>query len=72
MFDDDSSSEEDERQAFYAGGSQQSGQQVLGPSKKKKDIVSQLFKSARELVFVLFYFRYYLKSEFIISLIYFL
>ena len=55
MFDDDSSSEEDERQAFYAGGSQQSGQQVLGPSKKKKDIVSQLFKSARELVFVLFF-----------------
>ena len=49
IFDDDSDSDEDEEgQAFYAGGSQQSGQQVLGPSKKKKDIVSKLFKNARE------------------------
>ncbi|RXG51973.1 NSFL1 cofactor p47 [Armadillidium vulgare] len=46
MFDSDSS--DDEGQAFYAGGSEHSGQQVLGPSKKKKDVVSMLFKSAKE------------------------
>lgn len=44
--DEDESSEE-EGQAFYAGGSEHSGQQVLGP-KKKKHVVEDLFKSARE------------------------
>lgn len=43
-----SSSDEEEGQAFYAGGSENSGQQVLGPSKKKKDIVSEMFKSVQE------------------------
>ncbi|KAI4468524.1 ubx domain containing protein [Holotrichia oblita] len=43
-----SSSDEEEGQAFYAGGSESSGQQVLGPSKKKKDIVSEMFKSVQE------------------------
>ncbi|MCL4116761.1 UNVERIFIED_CONTAM: hypothetical protein GTU68_036176, partial [Idotea baltica] len=46
MMDSDSSDEEG--QAFYAGGSEHSGQQVIGPSKKKKDVVSMLFKSAKE------------------------
>lgn len=46
MFESNSSDEEG--QAFYAGGSEHSGQQVLGPSKKKKDVVSMLFKSAKE------------------------
>ncbi|CAG2053954.1 unnamed protein product [Timema podura] len=40
-------SDEEEGQAFYAGGSEHSGQQVLGPS-KKKDIVSEMFKSVKE------------------------
>lgn len=44
----DSSSEEEEGQAFYAGGSEHSGQQVLGPGKKKKDIISDIFKSCQE------------------------
>lgn len=44
----DSSSEEEEGQAFYAGGSEHSGQQVLGPGKKKKDIISDMFKSCQE------------------------
>lgn len=44
-----SSSDEDEGEAFYAGGSERSGQQILGPpSKGKKDIVSEVFKSVRE------------------------
>uniref|UniRef100_T1JGY3 Uncharacterized protein n=1 Tax=Strigamia maritima TaxID=126957 RepID=T1JGY3_STRMM len=42
----ESSSDEEEGQAFYAGGSERSGQQVIGPGKKKKDIVSEMFKSA--------------------------
>ncbi|XP_011865775.1 PREDICTED: NSFL1 cofactor p47 isoform X2 [Vollenhovia emeryi] len=44
----DSSSEEEEGQAFYAGGSEHSGQQVLGPGKKKKDLISDMFKSCQE------------------------
>lgn len=44
----DSSSEEEEGQAFYAGGSEHSGQQVLGPGKKKKDIIGDMFKSCQE------------------------
>ncbi|XP_022127693.1 NSFL1 cofactor p47 [Pieris rapae] len=44
----DSSSDEEEGQAFYAGGSERSGQQILGPSKGRKDIVSEVFKSVRE------------------------
>lgn len=44
----DSSSDEEEGQAFYAGGSEHSGQQVLGPGKKKKDIVGDLFNSCQE------------------------
>lgn len=44
----DSSSEDEEGQAFYAGGSEHSGQQVLGPGKKKKDIISDMFKSCQE------------------------
>lgn len=44
----DSSSEEEEGQAFYAGGSEHSGQQVLGPGKKKRDIISDMFKSCKE------------------------
>ncbi|XP_045518898.1 NSFL1 cofactor p47 [Pieris brassicae] len=44
----DSSSDEEEGQAFYAGGSERSGQQILGPSKGRKDIVSEMFKSVRE------------------------
>lgn len=44
----DSSSEE-EGQAFYAGGSEHSGQQVLGPGKKKKkDLISDMFKTCQE------------------------
>ncbi|XP_052797412.1 NSFL1 cofactor p47-like [Mya arenaria] len=43
----DSDSSEEDGQAFYAGGSETSGQQVLGP-KKKKNVVENLFKSARE------------------------
>ncbi|XP_025160026.1 NSFL1 cofactor p47 isoform X2 [Harpegnathos saltator] len=43
----DSSSEDEEGQAFYAGGSEHSGQQVLGPG-KKKDIISDMFKSCQE------------------------
>ncbi|XP_046661575.1 NSFL1 cofactor p47 [Homalodisca vitripennis] len=42
------SSDEEEGQAFYAGGSEHSGQQVLGPGKKKKDIVAEMFKSVQE------------------------
>ncbi|KAJ9592503.1 hypothetical protein L9F63_015820, partial [Diploptera punctata] len=44
----DASSDEEEGQAFYAGGSEHSGQQVLGPGKKKKDIVAEMFKSVQE------------------------
>ncbi|XP_014478815.1 PREDICTED: NSFL1 cofactor p47 [Dinoponera quadriceps] len=44
----ESSSEDEEGQAFYAGGSEHSGQQVLGPGKKKKDIISDMFKSCQE------------------------
>ena len=40
------SPDEEEGQAFYAGGSERSGQQVLGPG-KKKDIVSDMFKSCQ-------------------------
>ncbi|KAL3289029.1 hypothetical protein HHI36_003472 [Cryptolaemus montrouzieri] len=43
----DDDDEEEEGQAFYAGGSEHSGQQVLGPG-KKKDIVSDMFKSVQE------------------------
>jgi UBX domain-containing protein 1 len=44
----DGSSDEEEGQAFYAGGSEHSGQQVLGPGKKKKDIVAEMFRSVQE------------------------
>ncbi|XP_077267520.1 NSFL1 cofactor p47 isoform X1 [Temnothorax americanus] len=44
----DSSSDEEEGQAFYAGGSEHSGQQVLGPGKKKKDIIGDMFKTCQE------------------------
>ena len=44
----EASSDEEEGQAFYAGGSEHSGQQVIGPGKKKKDIVSEMFKSVKE------------------------
>jgi UBX domain-containing protein 1 len=44
----DESSDEEEGQAFYAGGSEHSGQQILGPGKKKKDFVSEMFKSVKE------------------------
>ncbi|XP_026316135.1 NSFL1 cofactor p47 [Hyposmocoma kahamanoa] len=44
----ESSSDEEEGQAFYAGGSERSGQQILGPSKPRKDIVTEMFKSVRE------------------------
>ncbi|KZC11188.1 PREDICTED: NSFL1 cofactor p47 [Dufourea novaeangliae] len=40
------SPDEEEGQSFYAGGSKNSGQQVLGPG-KKKDIVSDMFKSCQ-------------------------
>lgn len=43
----DSGSDDEEGQAFYAGGSKNSGQQVLGPG-KKKDIVSDMFKSCKD------------------------
>lgn len=44
----DSSSDDEEGQAFYAGGSEHSGQQVLGPGKKKKkDVISDMFKSCQ-------------------------
>ncbi|KAL3842391.1 hypothetical protein ACJMK2_020411 [Sinanodonta woodiana] len=49
--DEESDSSEEEGQAFYAGGSERSGQQVLGPPRKKgenKDLVDDLFKSAKE------------------------
>ncbi|XP_043255454.1 NSFL1 cofactor p47-like [Colletes gigas] len=42
----ESSPEKEEGQAFYTGGSEHSGQQVLGPG-KKKDIVSDMFKSCQ-------------------------
>ncbi|GLV40386.1 p47 [Carabus blaptoides fortunei] len=42
-----SSSSDEEGQAFYAGGSEHSGQQVLGPP-KKKDFVTEMFKSVQE------------------------
>lgn len=44
---DVSSSDEEEGQAFYAGGSERSGQQILDPT-KRRDIVSEVFKSVRE------------------------
>ena len=44
--DRESSPEDEEGQAFYAGGSKRSGQQILGPG-KKKDIVSDMFKSCQ-------------------------
>lgn len=44
--DKEISPEDEEGQAFYAGGSEHSGQQVLGPG-KKKDIVSDMFKSCQ-------------------------
>lgn len=51
MADDDDSSDE-EGEAYYAGGSATSGQQILGPPKKKKDkkrdIVGDMFKAARD------------------------
>lgn len=46
---DSSGNEEEDGQAFYAGGSEHSGQQVLGPPRKKSDMVTKLFKSAKEL-----------------------
>lgn len=45
--DRESSPEEEEGQAFYAGGSKHTGQQILGPG-KKKDIVSDMFKSCQK------------------------
>lgn len=45
----DNSSDEEDGQAFYAGGSERSGQQILGPGKKPKDdLVSNMFKAAKE------------------------
>ncbi|XP_050407447.1 NSFL1 cofactor p47 [Patella vulgata] len=45
----ESDSSEEEGQAYYAGGSERSGQQVIGPPKKKdKNVVENLFKSAKE------------------------
>lgn len=44
---DTGSSDEEEGQAFYAGGSEHSGQQVLGPGKKKKDFVTEMFQSVK-------------------------
>lgn len=44
---DAGSSDEEEGQAFYAGGSEHSGQQVLGPGKKKKDFVTEMFQSVK-------------------------
>ncbi|XP_065331794.1 NSFL1 cofactor p47 [Cloeon dipterum] len=46
--DNSDGSSDEEGQAFYAGGSEHSGQQILGPSKKKGDIVKDIFKSVRE------------------------
>lgn len=45
-----SESEDDEGQAYYAGGSERgTGQQVLGPPRKNnKDIIKNIFKSARD------------------------
>lgn len=48
MASDDDEEDDESGQAFYAGGSETSGQQVLGPSRKGKDFVSNIFKSARE------------------------
>jgi UBX domain-containing protein 1 len=45
--DDDDSDEHKDQEAFFAGGSVRSGQQVLGPA-KKKDIVADMFKAAKE------------------------
>ncbi|CAL7950068.1 unnamed protein product [Xylocopa violacea] len=45
--DRESSPEDEEGQAFYAGGSEHTGQQILGPG-KKKDIVSDMFKSCQK------------------------
>ena len=47
---DSGGSGDEDGQAFYAGGSEHSGQQVLGPPRKKSDMVTKLFKSAKEWV----------------------
>ncbi|XP_031831698.1 NSFL1 cofactor p47 isoform X2 [Nomia melanderi] len=44
--DKESSPEDEDVQTFYAGGFENSGQQVLGPA-KKKDIISDMFKSCQ-------------------------
>jgi len=47
--DEDSDSDEDEDRQHYAGGSTHSGTAIIGPGgAKKKDIVGQLFKRARD------------------------
>lgn len=46
--EEEDDSGEEEGQAFYAGGSEHSGQQVIGPGKKKKDFVAEMFKSVQE------------------------
>lgn len=50
--DDDDDSSDEEGEAYYAGGSATSGQQILGPPKKKgdkkRDIVGDMFKAARD------------------------
>ncbi|XP_014261532.1 NSFL1 cofactor p47 isoform X2 [Cimex lectularius] len=45
----DSSSDEEEGQRFYAGGSVHSGQEVVGPGKHSTDVISDMFKSVRDL-----------------------
>uniref|UniRef100_A0A0A9XLY1 NSFL1 cofactor p47 n=1 Tax=Lygus hesperus TaxID=30085 RepID=A0A0A9XLY1_LYGHE len=45
----ESDSDEEEGQRFYAGGSTHSGQEVLGPGRASHDLISELFRSAREL-----------------------
>lgn len=45
----ESDSDEEEGQRFYAGGSTHSGQEVLGPGRASHDMISELFRSVREL-----------------------
>ncbi|CAB0008001.1 unnamed protein product [Nesidiocoris tenuis] len=42
-------SDEEEGQRFYAGGSTHSGQEVLGPNRANTELISELFRSVREL-----------------------
>lgn len=64
-----SSDSEEEGQAFYVGGSERSGQQVIGPPRQKGkpsgDLIGDMFKSARECVFIILLLKnnYYISTS---------